>query len=397
MPYIAKRAREGKTGIFAQVDSWVREAAETRDDLVHLGIGSPNRMPASHILDELVTACRREGNYKYPFIHQALPRAIADWYSDRFGVRLDPDSEVLPLWGTQEGLSHLPLALMEHGDSCLLPDPGYPIYHYMPTVVDGEGIPFSLLESTGFMPDFDAIDAESARKARFLLLNYPNNPLGKVAPPEVLERAVAFCREHDLLLVYDNAYCELTYDGRRAPSVLQVEGAREWAVEFNSFSKTFNLAGMRVGFMVGNPAVVGALKQLKGNMDYGLFRPAQEAAVAALTNPKRDEVIAGVRQLYQDRRDAFIAAASEEGWEIEPPEGSMFIWARVPGSGDDVAFTSFCIREAGVAVTPGSGFGPSGRGYVRIALVEEIPTLRQAARRIGRALSSWERERSQAR
>ncbi len=389
MTYIAQRARQGNEGVFSMINRCCSEKRARNETVINLGEGSPNRTPAPPILQEIVAACRQDETYRYPFILADLPKAISDWYAERFGVDVDPCREILPLWGTQEGLAHLPLALMEHGDSCILPDPGYPIYHYLPTLVDGTGHALPLRKERGFLPDFSDIASDVARSARFLLLNFPNNPLGVVAPLEILEEAVAFCRAHDIALVYDNAYSELTFDGERAPSVLQVPGAKDVAVEFNSMSKTFNLAGIRLGYILGNADVVRALARLKGNMDFGLFHPTQRAAICALTHPDRDTIIAGVRAMYQERRNAFVESAASQGWDVPPPRGSMFIWTNVPGGGDDMAFARFCIERAGVAIVPGSAFGPNGKGFIRIALTQEVPILKQAARQIGQALAEW--------
>lgn len=389
MPYIANRVGAGEEGVFCLLQNWIAQARKDGKEIINLGVGSPNRRPEDPILQELLESAKEDKSYEYPFIDPKLPEAIADWYKDRFGVSLEPESQVLPLWGSQEGFAHFPLVTMEQEDLCILPDPGYPIYHYMPNMVDGHSWHLPLEEKNGFMPDFSGVPEDVAQKARFLVLNYPNNPLGVGATLDVLEDAVKFCKKHDIWLIYDNAYCELAFDGFRPPSVLEVEGALDVAVEVNSFSKTFNMAGMRIGFVVGNERFVKALGRLKGNIDYGLFMPVQKAAIKALTHPDRDAIIARTRQMYQDRRDAFIQSAAEKGWEVTPPMGSMFIWTKVPNCDDDVSFVEFCIRETGVVVTPGRAFGEKGRGYVRIALVREPEVLAEAASRIAEALGKW--------
>jgi len=389
MPYVANRVREGDEGIFSLLQGWIAEARKTGKEIINLGVGSPNRRPEGPVLEAALEAAKEDASYEYPFIDAALPPAIARWYGERFGVSLDPAKEVLPLWGSQEGFAHFPLVTMEKGDLCILPNPGYPIYHYMPTMVDGTSWHLPLEEEKGFLPDFTQVPQDVARKARFMVLNYPNNPLGVGAGKDTLEKAVAFCRDNDIWLIYDNAYCELAYDGFRPPSILEIEGARDVAVEVNSFSKTFNMAGMRIGFVTGNRVFIEGLRRLKSNIDYGLYRPAQKAAMTALTHPDRDEMIARTRAMYQARRDAFIGTAAEKGWAITPPEGSMFIWAKVPDCTDDMAFAEFCIKEAGVVVTPGRSFGTKGTGSVRIALVREPEILAEGARRIAETLEKW--------
>jgi aspartate/methionine/tyrosine aminotransferase len=389
MPYIANRVREGEEGVFSLLQGWIAEAQKAGKEIINLGIGSPNRCPEEPILEAALESAKEHCSYEYPFIDPELPKAIAKWYGERFGVSLDPKCEVVPLWGSQEGFAHFPLVAMESGDLCILPDPGYPIYHYMPTMVDGSAWYLPLEEDNGFLPDFARIPEDVAAKARFMVLNYPNNPLGVAAEKDVLEKAVTFCRENDIWLLYDNAYCELAYDGFRPPSVLEIEGASEVAVEVNSFSKTFNMAGMRIGFAVGNKVFLEALGRLKSNIDYGLYKPVQKAAICALTHPDRDEMIARTRTMYQARRDAFLGAAAEKGWVVTPPRGSMFIWAKVPGCTDDMAFAEFCIKEAGVVVTPGRSFGRKGTGFVRIGLVKEPEVLAEGASRIAETLEKW--------
>ncbi len=389
MPYIAKRVQGSCEGVFCLLQRWILEASAGGREIINLGVGSPNRRPEDPVLEEALATAREDRSYEYPFIDPELPRAIAGWYADRFGVAVDPGTEIMPLWGSQEGFAHFPLVAMESGDLCILPDPGYPIYHYMPVMVDGESWALPLEEGNGFLPDFGVVPDDVARRARLMVLNYPNNPLGVGADLTVLKQAVDFCRKNDIWLIYDNAYCELAFDGFRPPSVLQIPGASDVAVEVNSFSKTFNMAGMRIGFALGNPDFISALKQLKSNIDYGLFRPIQKAAIMALTHPDRNAMIERTRTMYQDRRDAFIGAASENGWNITPPMGSMFIWARVPDCEDDMAFAEFCIREAGVVVTPGRAFGGKGAGFVRIALVREPEILAEGAARIATVLEKW--------
>jgi len=389
MPYIANRVNAGEEGVFCLLQDWMTQARKDGKEIINLGVGSPNRRPADPILRELLETATEDKSYEYPFIDPQLPEAIAGWYKDRFGVSLEPKNQVLPLWGSQEGFAHFPLVAMERGDLCILPDPGYPIYHYMPNMVDGCSWHLPLEEKRGFMPDFSLVPEDVAQRARFMVLNYPNNPLGVGATLETLEEAVKFCKKHDIWLIYDNAYCELAFDGFRPPSVLEVEGAMDVAVEVNSFSKTFNMAGMRGGFVVGNERFIKSLGRLKGNIDYGLFMPVQKAAIKALTHPDRDKIIETTRQMYQRRRDAFIEAAAQKGWNVTPPRGSMFIWAKVPGCEDDMAFVEFCIKEAGVVVTPGRAFGEKGRGYVRIALVREPEVLAEAATRVAQALEKW--------
>ncbi|WP_084064842.1 aminotransferase class I/II-fold pyridoxal phosphate-dependent enzyme [Paenibacillus stellifer] len=386
----AQRLSRLGSSIFQDVAAWKVEAAASGADVIDLGIGSPDRGPAPEIRRVLSEAVLREDSYAYPSSEGGLAfrRKAAEWMDFRFGVEVDPETELLSLMGSQDGLSHLALAVCNPGDLAIVPDPGYPIYSGALAVAGVEKWPLPLKAENGFLPDQDAIPAEVLERASFILLNFPGNPVSVKADLAFFERLIALARRWDLLVVHDLAYSEMGFDGYRPVSILQVPGARETAVEFHSFSKSFNMAGCRMGFLTGNAEAVGALRSLKGNIDYGVFEPVQEAAISALDlamGPKAGE---GVGALYERRRDRFIAALGDEGWNVPKPAATMFVWAPLPAAAaarglDSRGFARELLLAKGVAVIPGDAFGEEGRGFVRIALVEDEERLVEAARRIG--------------
>ncbi|AIQ12002.1 aminotransferase class I/II-fold pyridoxal phosphate-dependent enzyme [Paenibacillus durus] len=381
------------SSIFQEVAGWKAEAAAGGLDLIDLGIGSPDRGPSSEIRRVLSEAVFKEDSYSYPSSEGGLAfrSKAADWMNYRFGVEVDPEKEILTLMGSQDGLAHLALAVCNPGDVAIVPDPGYPIYSGALAIADVTPWPLPLKAENGFLPDLSSIPEEVLERAAFILLNFPGNPVSVRADFPFFERLIGFARRWNLLVVHDLAYSEMGFDGYRPISILQVPGARETAVEFHSFSKSFNMAGCRIGFLTGNAEAVGALRSLKGNIDYGVFEPVQEAAIAALEQAMGADAGEGVGPLYERRRDAFIGALRGEGWDVPKPAATMFVWAPLPvaaaaGGLDSRRFARELLLETGVAVIPGDAFGAEGRDFVRIALVEEEERLAEAARRIGRFL-----------
>ncbi|MDQ6422994.1 aminotransferase class I/II-fold pyridoxal phosphate-dependent enzyme [Paenibacillus sp. LHD-117] len=384
------------SSIFAEVAAWKREAAANGLDIIDLGIGSPDQPPTEHVRQALSEAALREDMYAYPATSSGLPfrEQAAAWMAHRFGVQVDPAHEIVTLMGSQDGLAHLAMAICDPGDTAFVPDPGYPIYAASLALAGVEPVFLPLREENAYLPDLDAIVEEVWDKAAFILLNYPNNPLSAVADLAFFERLIAKARKHDVLVVHDLAYSEMGFDGVEPPSILQVPGALEQAVEFHSLSKSFNMAGCRIGFLVGNRDAVAALRELKGNIDYGVFDPVQEAGIVAL----RDAIAAGngaakAADVYERRRNLFVEALRKEGWDVEAPKATMFVWAKLPSlRGQDGAvwnsrtISQEMLRQSGVVVIPGEAFGDEGAGYVRIALVEDETRLLEAAARIGRFL-----------
>jgi len=374
------------SAIFSEVSGWKAEARAAGLDVIQLDIGSPDRPPSLAIRERLAEASRQGELYRYPGTDgsSAFRRQVAAWFEYRFGVALDAEREVLSLMGTQDGLAHLALAVTNPGDAAMLPDPGYPVYQAGLAVAGVETVPMPLTAERGYLPDFDAIPEHVWGKVKFMLLSYPSNPTAAVADLSFFEEAVAVARKRGVLLVHDNAYSEMAYDGFKPPSVLEVPGAKDVAIEFHSLSKSFHLAGARIGFAVGNQEALGSLRALKNNIDFGVFLAVQEAAIEAL----RLDMSAPdpVLPVYELRRDAFVSAMAEAGWIVPPPRGSMFVWGPVPEGWTSRGLARSMLEHAGVAVIPGSAFGALGEGYVRFALVEPEERLREAAARIGRFL-----------
>lgn len=378
----AQRLQGLGASVFTEMDNLKLDLQAQGKDLINLSIGSPDRPPSLDIRKVLSQAALDGAQYGYTLSRgtKEFRVSCANWYKKRFGVSLDPESEVLPLIGSQDGLAHVFLALIDPGELAFIPDPGYPIYTAGLVLAGGRKVSLPLLAENKFLPDLDAIDPELAHKAKLMVLNYPNNPTAAVAPLEFFNKVVKFAQTYDIIICHDVAYSELAYDGYRPVSFLQAEEAKKVGVEFHSLSKTYNFAGARLGFVVGNPEVIEALSELKSNIDYGIFAPILKAGSYALSTPQPQ--VEETRATYQKRRDVWIQGCAEAGWRIPVPKGSMFIWAPVPTKQDSLTFATELAREAGVIVVPGVGFGEYGEGFVRIALVQEEDVLREAVRRV---------------
>ncbi len=371
-----------QTSIYSQLAELKQELEDTGKSLTNLSIGSPDLAPSSDVMNMISECARDPKSYGYTLTRgtSEFREACASWYKHRFNVQLDPDTEILPVMGSQDGISHIFWAFINHGDSALIPDPGYPIYSDGLTLAEGIKIPLPLREPNQFLPDFSEIPATVANQAQLMVLNYPNNPTAAVAPPEFFTRVVEFASKYNIVVCHDAAYTELAFDGYRPGSFMQVDGAREVGVEFHSLSKTFNMAGARLGFVVGNRDVIKALETIKSNIDYGSFLPVLKAGTAALTGS--DAIIKLNRQTYQRRRDIWVDGCAQAGWKMPKPRGSMFVWAPVPTGQDSMAFVTDLAREAGVLVVPGIAFGEHGEGYVRVGLVQDEEELAAAVSRV---------------
>ncbi|MBN1402016.1 MAG: aminotransferase class I/II-fold pyridoxal phosphate-dependent enzyme, partial [Anaerolineae bacterium] len=339
--HVADRLAHLPPYVFASVEKLIAAERAKGVDVINLGIGSPDLAPPQFIIDALCESASRSDTHGYAgyFGIPALLQALADYYGRRFGVELDPQREIQPLIGSKEGLANSNLAFVDPGDLVLVPDPGYPTYAMGALLAGGSSYPMPLTEEHDFLVDFDAIPAEVAHRAKLLWLNYPNNPTGAVAPLDFLRRAVDFARAHDILICFDNPYCDLTFDGYVAPSILQVPGAKDVALEFNSLSKTYNMAGWRIGMAVGNAQAVEALTTVKTHIDSGIFRPIQAAAVAALNGDQ--SWLQERNRIYQRRRDIIMSWLPQLGMSARPPKGALYIWAKAP-EGEDCA--DFCMR-----------------------------------------------------
>jgi len=380
----AKRMGSLSSGVFNEMKERKKEVESRGIKVIDLGVGSPDLPPAPHIIDALISSVRKPSNYSYPLVGLArLYKALADWYKRRFEVDLDPDEEMLVLMGSQDGLAHLSMAYIDPGDVALVPDPGYPIYSFSIFMAQGEIYPLPLVAENRFLPDFTAVPEDVARKAKMMFLNYPNNPVAVSADRRFYEQAVEFASNYDILICHDAAYVELAFDGFKPMSFLEVPGAKEVGVEFYSLSKTYNMAGCRIGFAVGNPEVISDLKLIKSNIDYGVFCSIQEAGIAALAGPQ--DYVAETVRTYRKRRDILVDGLAKIGWHMPKPNASMFIWAPVPpGFTSSKMFVMELLRRTGVVVIPGTAFGRQGEGYVRIALIEDEAVLKEVVQRISR-------------
>lgn len=380
----SRRLAQMGSAIFAEVAHWKEAACNRGLDLIDLGIGSPDQPPSQKVREALAQAVMDTHRYGYPTSEGDIQfrEAVAQWYDYRFGVQLDPSQEVLTLIGSQDGLAHLPSALCNPGDIALVPDPGYPIYSAGLAMAGVQPYFVPLKESNGYLPELEAIPQDVLQRAVYLLLNYPSNPLSAVADLDFFEKLVSFAHRHQLLIVHDLAYSEMAFDGFRPPSILEVPKAKEVAVEFHSLSKSFNMAGCRIAFMVGHSEVVKHLRKLKANIDYGVFLPVQQAGIVALHEDMRN--CGSVAAVYERRRDIFVKAMQQGGWHVSPPKATMFMWLKIPHGWTSRDISREICLQTGVVVIPGDAFGKEGEGYVRIAMVEEEERLKEAAKRMAR-------------
>lgn len=381
---IANRVGDLPPYVFAQVGRRIRELVAEGRNIIRLDIGSPDLPPPDFIINAMHQSARDPAHHGYGGYYGTpeLRKAIAVYYEKRFGVRLDPEKEVTPLIGSKEGIANVALAFVDPGETVLVPDPGYPTYRLGTLLAGGVTATMPLLAESGFLPDLDAIPPEVAQSAKIIWLNYPNNPTGAVAPLEFFERVVAFAQRYGVLICHDNPYCDIVFDGYTAPSLLQVPGAMEVALEFNSLSKTYNMAGWRVGMAVGNATAVEALARTKTNIDSGIFRPIQDAAEVALTGDQSwlDER----NEIYRERRDLILATLQEIGIQADKAMASLYIWAKVPHGYTSAEFAGHLLEDAGISIAAGSMFGAHGEGYVRISLGMSTERIREAMERLRR-------------
>ena len=362
----------------------LKMAARRRgEDIIDLSMGNPDGPTPQHIVDKLVEASRRPDTHGYS-VSRGIPRlrkAICDWYQRRYAVTLDMDKEAIVTIGSKEGLAHLMLATLERGDTVLVPNPSYPIHIYGAIIAGADIRSVRMTPGVDFFAELERAIGELIPKPKMLIIGFPSNPTAMCVELEFFERVVALARQHDILVVHDLAYADITFDGWRAPSIMQVPGAREVAVEFFTMSKSYNMAGWRIGFMVGNQELVNALARIKSYHDYGSFTPVQVAAIVALDGPQA--CVEEIRQTYQKRRDVMVRGLHDIGWMVDNPKASMYLWAKIPdyyAKMGSLEFTKRLMQEAKIAVSPGVGFGEYGDGHVRIALIENEHRLRQALR-----------------
>jgi LL-diaminopimelate aminotransferase len=375
----------------AEIPSIKRRLIEAGMDVIDLGAGDNDTPPPAVAVEAMTEALHQPAYSKYGF-QQGLPafrQASSRWVERRFGLHFDPVTETLPLIGSKEGLSHLPFAVVNPGDATIVPEPGYQAYLGGSILAGADPYIAALRPENDFLLDLEQIPEAVLRRAKLVFINYPNNPTAAVATPEYLERTVAICRRYGILLAYDNAYCDLTYDGYRAPSIFEFAGARDVALEFFSLSKSFSMTGWRIGFAVGRPELITALTRVKSYTDTGPFLAVQKAGAAALD--QAEAIVAPIRAELEARRDAAVAALREAGFALEAPKAAMYLWVALPAGIMSATFAKRAIEGTGTVVLPGSAFGPAGEGFFRIALTVGADRLRVAAARLGRTLQELHR------
>ena len=371
--------------VFNIVNELKAQARSRGEDIIDFGMGNPDQPTPKHIVDKLTEAAQRGDTHRYS-MSRGIPRlrkAIADWYARSYQVEIDPESEAIVTIGSKEGLAHLALATIGPGDAVLVPNPAYPIHPYGFVIAGADIRHVPMTSDVDFFNELEKAIRDSWPKPKMLVLNFPANPTAQCVELDFFEKVVAIAREHEIWVVHDNAYAEIVFDGYKAPSILQVKGAKDVAVEFYSLSKTYNMPGWRVGFMCGNRTLVAALARMKSYMDYGMFTPIQVAAIAALDGPQ--DCVDEIRETYRKRRDVLCKGLNEAGWKVESPKATMFVWAKIPEQYRELGsleFSKKLLQQAQVAVSPGIGFGEYGDDHVRFSLIENEHRTRQAIRSI---------------
>lgn len=383
MPFIeAQRIKNLPPYLFARIEQLIAQKQKEGVDVINLGIGDPDQPTPEHIIQSLIKEAQNPANHQYPTSIGMLAyrQAVADWYEGRFGVKLNPQTEIVSLIGSKEGIAYISWCYLDPGDVVLVPDPAYPVYAGGAVLAGAVPYYLPLKEERGYLPDLATIPVEVAKKAKLMFLNYPNNPTGAIAPRSFFQEVVAFAREFNLLVCHDAPYTEIAYDGYRPLSFLEIPYAKEIGLEFHSLSKTFCMTGWRIGWAAGNAAVVEALGRLKTNIDSGQFQAIQYAAITGLKGP--DYPITKVNKLYQERRDILVDGFNSLGWGIKKPQAGIYVWARVPSGHTAESFAELVLNKAGVVVTPGTGYGAHGEGYFRMSLTVSTNRLKEAIRRI---------------
>ena len=368
--------------LFAEIDKKKTEMRKKGVDLIDLGVGDPDLPTPKPIIERLKQASEDARNHRYPSYEGMIEfrSAVAQWFERRFGVQLSPETEVLSLIGSKEGIAHIPLAFVDPGDYVLVPSPGYPVYK-VSTLFAG-GVPYflPLRKENGFLPNLSEIPKTIAEKAKILFINYPNNPTAAIAEKPFYEEVIAFARRYEIIVCHDAAYSELAFNGFRPPSFLEVPGARELGIEFHSLSKTFNMTGWRIGFAVGHAEIISGLGKVKTNIDSGLFQAIQEAGIEALNH--FDTPLPGIIEIYEKRRDVMVKGLREVGLEVDRPKATFYLWIQVPRGYTSSQFATLLIEQAGIVATPGNGFGEAGEGYIRMALTVDETRLKEAIERL---------------
>ncbi|HEY3274783.1 MAG TPA: LL-diaminopimelate aminotransferase [Methanocella sp.] len=378
----AKRITALPPYLFAEVDRAKQQKIKEGVDVVDLGVGDPDTPTPDYVIESLCKAVHKPETHQYPSYSgsNVFRDAAAQWCAERFGVKLDPATEVITLIGSKEGIAHIPLAFVNPGDYTLCPNPGYPVYSIGTTLADGIPYDMPLREENGFRPDLSAVPKDIVKKAKMLFINYPNNPTAATADKKYLREAVDFGRDNNIVVVSDNAYSEIAYDGYKSPSILEIPGAIDCCVEFHSLSKTSNMTGWRIGFIAGNRDIVAGLGKVKMNVDSGAFLAVQLAGIEALQRSK--DFLPGLNKMYQARRDALCAGLKSLGLKVTPPKATFYVWAPIPEKYTSIGYAKYLLDSAGIVGTPGVGFGKYGEGYIRFSLTSPIERIQIAVERM---------------
>ncbi len=379
---ISKKLKSLPPYLFVEIDKAKRKARAEGRDIIDLGIGDPDQPTPAHVIEKLYHAAQDPATHKYA-LDQGMPilrQAITDWYQRRFKVEVSPENEVLPLIGSKEGIAHFPMAFLNEGDYSLIPDPCYPPYKGGTILAGGKPYCMPLLAQNDFLPDLTKIPAGVLKKSKIIYINYPNNPTGRIADKDFYKEVVAFAVKHKLIVVSDLAYSEMSYDGYKPPSFLEVEGAKDVAIEFHSLSKTYNMTGWRIGWACGNSQLIAGLGKVKSNVDSGIFTALQLAGIAALEGPQAH--VEHMRKLYQERRDVLVAGLQSLGWDVTHPKATFYIWFKVPKKMNSIAFAALLLEKGNIVATPGVGFGKYGEGYIRMALTVSKERIGEAIERL---------------
>jgi len=378
----AERLKKLPPYLFKEIDRKKAEVRARGVDIIDLGIGDPDLPTPSHIIEALKKAAEDPANHRYPSYSGMgdFKEAVAKWYQERFGVELDPDTEVVSLIGSKEGIAHFPLAFVNPGDVALVPAPAYPVYHNATMFTGGESYFMPLLSENRFLPDLNAIPDKITSRARIMFINYPNNPTSAVADLAFFRKVVEFARDNNILVCHDAAYTEMAFDGYRPPSFLAADGAKEVGIEFHSLSKTYNMTGWRIGFAVGNREAIDGLGAIKSNIDSGVFQAVQMAGIEAIRGDQ--SCVRDMVQVYSRRRDLMVKGLQDVGFEVESPRATFYLWIKVPEGYTSAELTERLLEDTGLVVTPGNGFGEPGEGYFRIALTQKRERLAEAVQRL---------------
>jgi LL-diaminopimelate aminotransferase len=382
----ADRVKDLPPYLFATIDKMKQDALKKGIDLIDLSIGDPDIPTPKHIVRRMRKAVENPAHHRYPSYVGMLSfrQAVADWYKIRFNVKLDPNTEVLSLIGSKEGIGHMPLAFINPGDVVLVPSPGYPVYPVATLFAGGTSHIMPLIEKNNYLPDLKAIPQSVLKKSKLMFINYPNNPTSACAGRSFYKEVIDFAAKHNIIVCHDAAYSEIYYDGKKPLSFLQIPGAKEVGIEFHSLSKTYNMTGWRIGFAVGNAAAIAGLGKIKSNLDSGIFQAVQEAGIEALNTD--DAVLKKIRDTFQQRRDVLYSGLKKIGMKVQKPQATFYLWARVPKGFTSSEFVAHLLNNAGVLGTPGNGFGAPGEGYIRFALTASAKRIKEAVERIGKVL-----------